>query len=416
MNRLPLACGIAALLACAQAGAANTPSMEELWQLVQKQQAEIEALKQQLQSTQQNVAKQEQQSQATEQKLVANEQLIAETDASVQEILDRPPSKSEWAENTQIGGYGELHYNGGDADQIDFHRFVLFFGHQFSDRVRLNTELELEHSLAGDGAPGEVELEQAYIEFDINSSLRTKAGLFLLPIGMLNEVHEPPTFYGVERNPIESRIIPTTWWEAGASLSGEFSPSLRWDAAVHSGLATSASSNYAVRNGRQKVAEALADDLAYTFRLRYLPIPGLQLAANYQRQEDITQSQDPLAGGADLWSAHAIWNVNGFGLKALWARWNLDGAGPRSLGADVQKGYFIEPSYQFNKHWGVFARYNEWDNRAGDRIDSEFQQTDVGVNFWPHPNVVLKADYQFQSLPNGGDGDDRINLGVGYQF
>lgn len=416
MSRLPLACGIAALLACAQVNAAETPTMEQLWQLVQKQQAEIDALKQQLQATQQSVSTQAVQVQATEQKIAANEELVAAAEASVQEILDRPAGKSAWAEDTQIGGYGELHYNGGDADEIDFHRFVLFFGHQFNERTRFNSELEVEHALAGDGEPGEVELEQAYVEFDINSQLRAKGGLFLLPIGILNEVHEPPTFYGVERNPVESRIIPSTWWEAGAALSGEFNSSLSWDAAVHSGLATSAGSNYAVRNGRQKVAEAMAEDLAYTFRLRYLPTPGLQLAASYQRQEDITQSLDPLAGGADLWTAHAVWNYKGFGLKALWARWDLDGAGPRSVGADKQDGFYIEPSYKLNSQWGIFARYNEWDNRAGDSLDSEFQQTDVGVNFWPHPNVVLKADYQFQSLPNGGDGDDRVNLGIGYQF
>lgn len=416
MSRLPLACGIAALLACWQANAAETPSMEQLWQLVQKQQAEIEALKAQLQSTQQTVVKQEQQVQATEQKLSANEEQLAATDASVQEILNQPPSKADWAENTQIGGYGELHYNGGDADQIDFHRFVLFFGHQFNERTRFNSELEVEHSLVGESKPGEVEVEQAYIEFDINSQLRAKGGLFLLPIGILNEVHEPPTFFGVERNPVESRIIPSTWWEGGVALNGEFNANLSWDAAVHSGLRTAAGSNYAIRNGRQKVAEAKAEDLAYTFRLRYLPTPGLQLAASYQRQEDVTQSLDPLAGGADLWTAHAIWTWKGFGLKALWAQWDLDGAGPRAVGADKQDGFYIEPSYKFNQKWGVFARYNEWDNLAGDNLDSEFQQTDVGVNYWPHPNVVLKADYQFQDLPNGGDGDDRINLGIGYQF
>ena len=416
MKKRPLACGIAALLACAQAGAANTPSMEQLWELVQKQQAEIEALKEQLNNTRQSVSQTEQKVQQSEQKLAASEELIAATDASVQEILDQGPSKADWAENSQIGGYGELHYNAGDADKIDFHRFVLFFGHQFNERTRFNSELEVEHALAGDGKPGEVELEQAYVEFDINQNLRAKGGVFLLPIGMLNEVHEPPTFYGVERNPVESRIIPSTWWEAGASLSGQLNPSLSWDAAFHSGLATSAGSNYAVRSGRQKVAEASAKDPAYTFRLRYLPMPGLQLAASYQHQNDITQSADPLAGSADLFTAHAIWNWQGFGLKALWARWNLDGAGPRGVGADVQDGFYIEPSYRFNAQWGIFARYNEWDNRAGDALDSQWQQTDVGINYWPNPNVVLKADYQFQDGPNNSDGDDRVNLGIGYQF
>src|SRR5690606_13172106 len=179
--------------------------------------------------------------------------------------------------------------------------------------------------------------------------------------------------------------------------------------------ATTAGSGYAIRSGRKKVAEAPAKDAAYTLRLRY-QIPGLQLAASYQRQDDITQSADPTAGAADLFTAHAHWTHKAFGLKALWARWNLDGSGPASLGADVQDGYYIEPSYRINQQWGVFARYNVWDNRGGDAVDSEWTQTDFGINYWIHPHVVLKADYQFQDAPIGSADDDRINRGIGYQF
>ena len=128
----------------------------------------------------------------------------------------------DWFKNTTIGGYGELHLNlNDDADnEIDFHRWVLFINHRFSDRITLNGEFELEHSLAGDGKPGEVELEQAYIDIALDGGNHFKAGLFLLPVGTLNETHEPDTFYGVERNPIEKNIIPTTWWEAGLALNG----------------------------------------------------------------------------------------------------------------------------------------------------------------------------------------------------
>ncbi|MCB1610042.1 MAG: hypothetical protein KDI71_24045, partial [Xanthomonadales bacterium] len=310
----------------------------------------------------------------------------------------------------------ELHYNAGDADEIDFHRFVLFFNHEFSDRLRFNSELEIEHALAGDGEPGEVELEQAYIEYDLSPQLRAKGGLFLMPVGILNEVHEPNTFYGVERNPVESRIIPSTWWEAGAALTGEFGDGFGWDAAVHSGLATSAGANYAVRSGRQKVAEAIAKDAAFTARLKYTGIPGLRLSASFQHQQDVTQGADPSAGAARLFEAHAIWTAGSFGLRALYARWDLDGAGPEAIGADVQDGFYIEPSYKVSPNLGFFARYNEWDNRAGDSADSQWRQADIGVNYWPHANVVLKADYQFQDGPGDNDGDDRLNLGIGYQF
>ena len=115
--------------------------------------------------------------------------------------------------------------------------------------------------------------------------------MFLVPLGILNETHEPPTFYGVERNDVESIIIPSTWWEAGAGLSGNFANGLSWNAAFHSGLEmpASGSSAFRVRSGRQKVAEALASNFASTFRLRYTGVPGRELSASYQYQSDPSQ-------------------------------------------------------------------------------------------------------------------------------
>lgn len=329
-----------------------------------------------------------------------------------------------WADKTRIGGYGELHWNklenqrpgGNDLDRIDFHRFVLYFGHEFSDRVRFHSELEVEHSLVGDDAPGEVEVEQAYLDFTVNDYLSVRGGLFLLPVGILNETHEPPTFYGVERNPVENAIIPSTWWEGGAMVTARLGAGLTLDGAVTSGLATDAGSNYAVRNGRQKVANASAKDPAYTARLKWTGLPGLELAGTLHYQDDITQSQDPTAGAAVLAEAHAVFSRGPFGLRALYAQWDLDGSGPAAVGADKQKGWYVEPSFKLAPEWGVFARYNRWDNRAGDAADSELAQWDVGVNYWPHPNVVVKVDYQDQDVPTGSNEFDGFNVGIGYQF
>lgn len=408
--------GAVALVLSMGAGAAETPTNEQLWKLVQAQQAQIDALRAELAATRQVVADTGQQVRDTEAKAIASEQRLVAAESSLQERPETMPASAEWAANSQFGGYGEMHYNAGAKDEIDLHRFVLFFGHQFNERMRFNSELEVEHVLAGDGAPGEVEIEQAYVEFDLKPNLRAKGGLFLVPVGILNEVHEPNTFYGVERNPVESQVIPTTWWEGGAALSGHSDGGWGWDAAVHSGLAADPGSLYAVRSARQKVAEATAKDAAFTGRLKYTGIPGLQLAASVQYQNDITQGSDPLAGAATLFETHAIWNWQSFGLKALYARWDLDGNGPRAVGADVQKGYYIEPSYRLNPQFGVFARYSRWDNQAGDSVDSQRRQTDVGINYWPHPDIVLKADYQMQDGPQGSSQDDRINLGIGYQF
>jgi len=185
---------------------------------------------------------------------------------------------------------------------------------------------------------------------------------------------------------------------------------------VHSGLNTSAEDHYAVRDGRQKGAKAEFNSTAWTGRLRWLGVPGLELSASVQYQEDVTQESDPLAGGAWLYTGHVAWQRGGFGLRALYASWSLDGEGPKSVGADRQDGWYLEPSWRFNDHWGVFARYSQWDNLAGSTADTGYAQTDVGVNFWLHPQVVFKFDYQDQDAPDGMAEWDGWNLGVGYQF
>lgn len=132
-----------------------------------------------------------------------------------------------------------------------------------------------------------------------------------------------------------------------------------------------------------------------------------------QYQNDITQGLDNNAGAATLVETHMQWQKDNLGLRALYATWLLEGDGPKSVGADEQSGWYIESSYKINDLWGVFARYNEWDNTAGNSVDSKIKQSDVGMNFWPHSNVVLKADFMTQS----GAGDDKgFNLGLGYHF
>jgi len=407
----------AALLAAATPALGLANENDDLRALLEAQQRQIEMLQQQLDATR-----------ASMEQLVRQVEDAARVGAEANEkaeiladTLDEPAIAA--APAVKLGGYGELHVNmlenqanGESFNELDLHRFVLFYQHDFTDRIRFNSELEIEHALAGDDAPGEVELEQAYVEYDWADNHSFKAGVFLVPVGMLNETHEPPTFYGVERNPVENRIIPTTWWEGGLAFTGGFGDAFRYDLAGHSGLYTTAGDAYAIRAGRQKTAKARFDSQAYTGRLRWLGIPGLELSASVQYQEDISQETDPLAGAAWLYTGHVAWRKGAFGLRALYADWSLDGAGPASVGADRQSGWYVEPSWRFSEQWGVFARYNQWDNQAGDRADSEYTQWDIGVNFWLHPDVVFKLDYQDQDAPPGKKELDGWNLGVGYQF
>lgn len=326
-------------------------------------------------------------------------------------------SKSS-SSDTTVGGYGELHYNnwsnsqGDNKKELDFHRFVLFVNHEFNDDIRLFTEFEIEHALVKDTEDGsnggEVEVEQAYIQFDIGENTQANAGIFLIPVGILNESHEPPTFYGVERNPVEKNIIPTTWWEGGAMLSGHSDSGFSYDLALTSGLDGGTN----IRGGRQKVAQATANNLAATARVKYSGISGLALAGTVQVQDDVTQDSSDNIDGATLVEAHVRWNVADFTVTGLYARWDIDGVGASATDKDVQDGAYIEASYKIHPKFGVFVRQNEWDN--GGTGDTSKSQTDVGFNYWPHENVVIKADYQAQ---NDIAGDfDGFNLGIGYQF
>ncbi|NNC98882.1 MAG: porin, partial [Gammaproteobacteria bacterium] len=233
------------------------------------------------------------------------------------------------------------------------------------------------------------------------------------PVGILNETHEPPTFLGVERNGVEKEIIPSTWWEAGGAYSGRFANGISYDLALHSGLnvPTDGSNAYRIRSGRQKVAEAKAEDLAVTGRIRYTGVPGLELSLSAMRQSDITQGTED--AGATLLEAHAIYQRGPFGLRALYADWDIDSTGAALLGKDSQHGFYLEPSYALNDSWTVFARYSEYNTTAGFPGIEAVEQLDLGVNWKIHEDVVFKADYQDQS---GASDDDGFNLGVGYQF
>lgn len=353
------------------------------------------------------------------------------TDTEIEQLRQQVNALAQQQEDTQtatpavtLGGYGELHYNNhtttqtGQADstkkEIDFHRFVLFIGHDFNDRIRFFSELEIEHALAKDTADGsnggEVEVEQAYIDFTLTPQLNAKAGMVIVPIGLLNETHEPPTFYGVERNPIEKAIIPSTWWSGGLMLNGRTQTGFSYDLMISEGLYSS--DGYSIRAGRQKTSQAKANDLAYSGRIKYTGLPGVELAVAARYESDLAQGTLASKASATLFETHLIYNLDRFTLKGLYAQWNISGKAAQSANADQPSGYYIEPSYKLTNQWGIFGRYNHWQTLSGS--DNSQIQTDVGVNYWPHPDVVFKADYQWYR-----QNDQKIrgfNLGVGYQF
>ena len=351
------------------------------------------------------------------------------------------------AGSNTFGAYGELHYNnyrdGDKKDEIDFHRFVLFYGHKFNDRLRFYSELEVEHALVEGGEEsGAVELEQAFIDYRINDAFNLKAGAMLVPIGILNETHEPPTFFGVERNEVESRIIPTTWREAGIGVHGEIVQGLRYEAGILSGMDAGKFErpDRAVRSMRTELSEAAAHDFAFYGALNYRGIPGLAVGASVYTGDTGQNGASDAAlknvnGRLLLWDVHAQYRLGGLELRGLYASGTLGDADKITAAAIARSGdtaqvapsrfwgYYGEAGYHFRlgdeMELSPFVRYERYNTQASvpsgfsaDRKNNE-RVTTLGVNFKLHPQVVFKADYQdFKEDPK----KDRFNLGVGYMF
>jgi hypothetical protein len=357
--------------------------------------------------------------------------------------------------DTTIGGYGEFTYNGyvhdASRNQADLARFVLFFGHRFNDKLTFNSELEIEHAVASSSDRGEAEIEQAWLNYAFKPSLNLRAGLFLMPFGFLNRNHEPPVFYGVERNEVETRIIPSTWREGGVSLWGETSFGLAYDVGVTTGfdVAKFDDPGYPLAATHQELQLAHAASPSFYGSLEYKGVPGLfvggavfhggALHANADHEADPTL---PDFAGVDssvtLWDVHGRWQHKGLDLQALYARgtysnadaldsvlvtYNAANSADRPMVPSAFYGWLVQGAYSIPLHDEItlspFVRYEVFNTQASlplglvadpanrDRIVT------AGFSFHPLPEVVVKFDYQkfFENKAN-----DRVNLGLGYMF
>ncbi len=343
-----------------------------------------------------------------------------------------------------IGGYGEMLYQDFDsrADDgtpsglksvADLERAVLYFGYKFNDRILFNSEIEFEHAVAGDGEPGEVAVEFAYLDFKSRRAFGARAGLLLVPAGFLNELHEPPIFNGARRPEVEQLIIPTTWRENGAGVYGSAGP-VAWKVYLMTSLdAAGFTANRGIRGGRQEGAEAVAESLAAAARLDFTPVHGLLLGVS-GFTGGVGQG-DPSLGKAryTLWEGHAEWNWRGLQARGLYARGTLTDAETVSLAkaetiGSRQVGWYGEIAWnaltllkKSDQMLSPFFRYESLNTQ--DRVAPGFTADGAndrlvrtyGITYRPIPNVVLKGDIQdFQN--RAGTGVDQVNFALGYLF
>jgi hypothetical protein len=197
--------------------------------------------------------------------------------------IETPLSGTSGIVGSAFGGYGELTLNVPARGEsiVDFRRFVLFFGHDFNEHLRFYSELEVEHAISSASDRGEAEVEQGYLDGLFGKRFNLRGGLILMPMGIVNVYHEPPSFNGVDRPDVDQVVIPSTWREPGIGIFGELTEGLRYQLYVVNGFnANGFSAEVALKDGHQEAQLAHAADVGAILRVDYEPVLGAVFGAS----------------------------------------------------------------------------------------------------------------------------------------
>lgn len=337
-----------------------------------------------------------------------------------------------------VGGYGEINYNQPESDngELDVQRLVLLFGYKFSDRVQFVTEIELEHV-------EEVYVEQAFLQYSLADGVNLRGGLMLVPMGIVNEYHEPTTFNGVERPSTDKSIVPSTWREIGVGVYGRLNDiSLAYQAYIFNGFASVNGGNAlggsnGLRNGRQKGIESTIDSPNLSAKLDYYGISGLRLGlAGYfgktQAEDDVEDIEGSTIGvsmvGFDARYSYKRFTSRG---QFIYASLNdteaYNALYASDLGSSLQ-GWYLEAAYNLlpmekTQQLYLFGRYEDYDTHAsvaGDLVKNnsyDRNEWTFGLSYKLTPGAVVKADYQVKdNALSGTEVKNQLNFGIGVWF
>jgi hypothetical protein len=362
------------------------------------------------------------------------------------------------AAGLRLWGYGEMYYSNptrdGSKAQADLARAVFGLGYSFDERTEFNSEYEVEHAVTSASDVGEFEVEQFYVDRRLSEAVSARGGLILMPFGLLNEHHEPTAFYGVQRNFVETLIIPSTWREGGFNLHGDTTAGFGWNLGLTTGFDLSkwdfapAVPPYTTALGlanshvaplpatHQELALANAHHLSPYAALSYYGIPALLLGGA------ISSGESPAPGDprVTLWEGHTRWTPAKFELSALYARGSISNTGPLNAAHPTSPnplpssfyGYFLQGAYrlweQGDYRLTPFVRWERYDlgasyaGSSGPVIPaglvplwprSEDRVWTAGANLYVGAHLVLKGDYQWFQL---NQGFRRFDLGLGVSF
>ena len=337
-----------------------------------------------------------------------------------------------------LGGYGEILYNQPDNanGELDVQRLVLLFGYKFNERVQFITEIEFEHVK-------EVYVEQAFINYNLTDGLNLRAGLMLVPMGIINEFHEPTTFNGVERPSLDNAIVPTTWREIGIGASGRWDAlALRYQAYIfngflsHDGTGGKLKGSNGLRSGRQKGAKSTVDQFNFSSKVDYYGIPGLRLGlSGYFGRTQAVDDQSGILGstvGVSMVGLDARYRLRKFSARGQFIQANLSDSDQyntltgRDLGKEIS-GYYLEAAYNLLPSSNIqrlegFVRYEDYNTHAataGALVQNPAfhrKEWTTGLSYHLSPGSVFKVDYQSKSTVVSGSTYGQFNMGVGVWF
>jgi len=337
-----------------------------------------------------------------------------------------------------VGGYGEITYNQpeGDNGELDVQRLVLLFGYKFNDKTQFVTEVELEHV-------NEVFVEQAFLQYSVSDNLNLRGGLMLVPMGIVNEYHEPTTFNGVERPSIDGSIVPSTWREIGLGVAGRFdNASLRYQAYIFNGFSsvngtkTLGGSN-GLRNGRQKGIKSTVNTPNLSGKLDYYGLLGLRLGLSgyfgRTQAEDDVQDLDGADVGIAMLGFDARYAYQRFTARGQFIHASLSDTEDYNilydadLGSELQ-GWYLEAAYNLlpltkQQQLFAFARYEDYDTHASvegglaRNLAYDRNEWTLGISYKMAPGAVFKVDYQMRdNALDSGEVANRFNMGIGVWF
>lgn len=338
-----------------------------------------------------------------------------------------------------VGGYAQIDYNQpeGDNGKMDVHRLVMLLGYKFNDKVQFVTEIEYEHVK-------ELYVEQAFLQYTIADNVNLRGGLMLVPMGIVNEYHEPTTFNGVERPNVDKSIVPTTWREIGLGITGKVdNASLRYQTYIFNGFTSVNGENVlggtnGLRNGRQKGAESTINTPNISAKVDYYGIQGLRLGLSgyfgRTQAEDDIQEIDGADVGISMIGLDARYINKRFSARGQYIQAKLTDTEDyntlyeTNLGSEL-KGWYTEAAYNLlplnkDQKLDAFVRYEQYDTHtatkdAGIDRDLAYNRNEwtTGLSYHIAPGAVVKADYQIiDNASEGNESKGQFNLGFGVWF